>query len=83
MSNPLLLQLMEVMIIRNFYPVVVTHFNCITSSVESDLLSMLVVEGESTGNNIGKRIIDNLVAKLTLTENCISLGCSWLGRKMI
>ena len=57
------------------HPLIVTFFNYENSQIENGLLSTPILNGDSTGKNIGKLILDNLRSKNIPIENCIAFGC--------
>lgn len=67
------------------YPIVVTYFAKEVGFVESKLLALSTLEGQSTGRNIGALIIDTLTSMNIPLSNCIAFGSDnanvMLGRK--
>lgn len=56
------------------YPLVITYHNMDKEKIETSLLSVPVLEGDATGQNIARLILDELKANSIPTENCLSLG---------
>jgi hypothetical protein len=54
------------------YPIVVTFHNSKTNQIESCLLSVPVLEGDATGNNIGNLLLDNLKSNNIPLSNCLA-----------
>nr|XP_015928697.2 uncharacterized protein LOC107455586 [Parasteatoda tepidariorum] len=56
------------------YPVVVTCFNPVKSEIESNLLTVPALEGDSTGCNIAQLIIKVLKENEVPFNNCLAFG---------
>ncbi|GBN99707.1 hypothetical protein AVEN_193578-1 [Araneus ventricosus] len=56
------------------YPLVVTFHNEETQKIESSLLSASALEGDSTGVNIAKLMLNELKSNNIPLENCLALS---------